>query len=408
MVIEGNCPYQHPCGLHRVQCDLVSALAGVDLEQAVVPTRACADCLLNPPTPEQPNETVIHFAKRAALRANPDGASAVHAELTALAPRFAQKPEPAGRTVVLNADAHGFGDAMVTAWISEGAKQGPVRLIHHATGRMRDFLELWGQEVTPNGEGAVTTFRAYEIETRREKGSVPRVLTRGRHLGIFSAPQRPRLQRIPEESIEWASRIQIDRTNGGERPFVLLCPQTCYRSREWPAAYWIDLAWRLEKAGIAVGFNLHQRDERFENSPQFYWGYDWPHIMALMLLSDLVVGIDSAPIHVSGTLDVRTLALFGATTASVISHCPSVTCLSAPPERLDCVGCWFNAPYRAACDQGCMSLQRLFVEDVEAKVREILDEPGHDERGVRPVPRRALGAPAGGEGPGRLLAGPAE
>lgn len=367
--MEVSCPFRHPCGLHRVTCDLVASLAGVDPVHAIVPARACSDCQLNPPTIDRPNDTVLHFAQRAVRRGNPDGSPAVIAMLEAYGRPDAAAAE---RTVVLNADLHGFGDAMVTAWIAEGSKDGPVKLIHHATGTKRDFLELFQQEVTPDAEGAVSTFRAYEIETRRERGSVPRVLSRGRQLGILSAPKRPRLRQLPAESLEWAAHLRIAHTEGEQKPFVLLFPQTCYRSREWPAAYWVDLSWTLWKSGYGVAFCLHPHDERFANSPRFYRNYSWQHTVALMLAADLVVGIDSAPIHVAGTLDRPTLALLGPTTPGVISHCPSVRCLSAPPERMECVGCVFNAPYRAACDQGCMALSRLFVEDVVDAIRELV------------------------------------
>ena len=50
--------------------------------------------------------------------------------------------------IVLNADKHGFGDAMVTAWISEGSKETDKPLIHHATGAKAELLRLFGQEVT--------------------------------------------------------------------------------------------------------------------------------------------------------------------------------------------------------------------------------------------------------------------
>lgn len=45
-------------------------------------------------------------------------------------------------------------------------------------------------------------------------------------------------------------------------------------------------------------------------------------------------------------------------------------CLSA--RTLDCTGCHFQAPFRAACDQGCMSLYRLFPDEVLGRVLEKL------------------------------------
>lgn len=364
-----TCPHRVATLPHEGQCQLVSILAGVPIDQAVIPTRACADCCLDPPTLARPNRVVAQLTRRIVNEFNPDGASAIDAEMRCVITPYVP-PVPATRDVVLNADAHGYGDAMVTAWISEGSKEAPVRLLHHATGRMRDFLEMWGQVVVPLDDGAATTFDAYEWETRRERGTVPRVITRGRHLGIFSEPKRPRIQFLPQTALELADDMHTERTDRGRKPYIVLCPQTNYASREWPASHWIDLAWRLEKAGCGVTVMLGEAEERFDKVPQFFFGWPWPHIVALMLRADLVVGIDSGPIHVAGTLDVPTLALLGPTTGSVISHCPSVTCLSPPRDRIDCVGCWFNAPYRVGCDQGCQALSRLYVDDVFEAIEE--------------------------------------
>jgi ADP-heptose:LPS heptosyltransferase len=76
----------------------------------------------------------------------------------------------------------------------------------------------------------------------------------------------------------------------------------------------------------------------------------------------VVVGNDSFPAHLAGTVGVPTLALMGPTVASVFAHLPDVECLAS--NGVDCTGCHFRKPFRAACDQGCMSLYRLFPDDV--------------------------------------------
>lgn len=274
--------------------------------------------------------------------------------------------------VVMNADAHGYGDACTTACVAEGSKHGPVKLVHYATGHKREMLELFGVEITDNPEGARKTFDAYHVEVRVERGTVPRAVSRGRFLGIPTPPKRPALRPLPLASIEWAAGVRDARTRGGERPFVVLAPQTNYRTREWPPAYWVDLAWRLEQLDIGTTFTLMNKDERFLNTPSYHWGYRWPHLIALYKAADLVIAIDSGPANVAGMVDAPTLALLGPTLPTIFALCPSVTCLAAPKTRIDCVGCYFGHPFRGACDLGCMALSRLFVEDVLAHTRDLL------------------------------------
>ena len=52
----------------------------------------------------------------------------------------------------------------------------------------------------------------------------------------------------------------------------------------------------------------------------------------------------------------------------VYDHIKDVTtCLYS--KKLDCVGCHFSHPFRAACETGCMSLYSLFPDEV---IKEIL------------------------------------
>ena len=104
-------------------------------------------------------------------------------------------------------------------------------------------------------------------------------------------------------------------------------------------------------------------------TPSFYWGQNWTNLAALMQLSLVVIGNDSGPVNVAGTLDVPALALCGPTTAVCFSHVPSVEVVTS---ALECTGCYFGEPFRAACDQGCRSLFMLEPELVVTKIKRML------------------------------------
>jgi len=106
---------------------------------------------------------------------------------------------------------------------------------------------------------------------------------------------------------------------------------------------------------------LHAADTRFGNVPVFMSETPVARVAALMRRAALVVGNDSFPAHLAGTVGVPTLALLGPTKPTVFAHMDTVECLTS---AMDCTGCHFQAPFRAACDQGCMSLYQLLPDDV--------------------------------------------
>lgn len=258
------------------------------------------------------------------------------------------------QTIVLNSNKHGYGDAAVMAWASEGSRSCNPRLVHHATGNKKVFLELLGQEVVDRQPVMHDTFRAYSSELRL-KGNPPRLWQRTRSLGIKANPKRP-LHTLTVEEIEYGRSCVGDDS-------ILLWPNTDYGSREWPPMYWIRLAEMLTCAGHPVWFCGGKQDARYKAWPGI-WEQSWRVNAACMLAARLVVGNDSGPAHLAGTLDVPTIALLGPTNSSVFVQYPSVTCLSASPNDIGCVGCYFHAPFCKTCEVGCVALGHVLPETV--------------------------------------------
>jgi ADP-heptose:LPS heptosyltransferase len=240
------------------------------------------------------------------------------------------------------------------AWLAEGAKTGaaPVSFFRN---RDLELMYLLGLRVDPE-PGGIALDPAFALEVA-DRGRRPRLDYIREFLGISSPLVRPRLN-IDSHDQVWAARTAFEAGS----PLVLLFPQAVWKPREWPASYWVDLAWKLKEAGASVQMLLVNEDPRFANTPAFRWNTSIPKIAALMKHAALVIGNDSFPVHLAGTVGVPTLALMGPTKPTVFAHMPEVECLAS--TAIDCTGCHFQAPFRAACDQGCMSLYRLFPEDV--------------------------------------------
>jgi len=266
------------------------------------------------------------------------------------------------RVVTINANVHGFGDAIVCAWISEGAKGSDVHVRHFARGRKAELIRMLDQDVTSNGDGAVTTFAAYNTELRN-RGNPPRIYSRGVELGILTTPKRPRIV-LDQQALDWAYDIKP------QGPCVLLAPNTYYGSREWPECYWHELGDILEDSGIRTLWIGDKADKRYSKRPRHYAGEGWDATAALMYVCQCVVGNDSGPAHLAGTLDVPTVVLLGPSNPSVFAQYPSVTCLQAPQSELPCSGCyWKVGVYQDVCERGCVALSHITPTDVLEAIR---------------------------------------
>ncbi len=248
----------------------------------------------------------------------------------------------------------GLGDIVLLAWIAAGCRGASHSLRFHRT-RDLELMGLLGLDVDSQ-PGGVCLDEVFAREVA-EGGRRPRIDYIREFLGIPASPARPEL-RLTAADVAWAD----DRSKELGRPLVLLFPQAAWKPREWPANYWVDLAWGLQANGAKVLVLLANDDARFHNTPEFQWNTPVGRLAALMRRADLVIGNDSFPAHLAGTAGTPTLALLGPTQPTVFAHIPEVECVMS--RRLDCTGCHFNPPFRAACDQGCLSLYRLFPEDV--------------------------------------------
>jgi ADP-heptose:LPS heptosyltransferase len=257
----------------------------------------------------------------------------------------------------------GLGDIVMLAWLAEGAKAVGAPFVFH---RKRDLvlMELLGLNVDPE-PGGVSLDQAYAIEVN-DRGVRPRLDYIREFLGVTTPLARPQLRISGPDQI-----AALQRAKELGSPFVLLFPQVVWKTREWPANYWVDLAWKLKANGVRVLMMLLGEDARFKNVPACQWNTPVPQLAALLRHAALVIGNDSFPVHLAGTAGVPTLALMGPTRPSIFAHMLEVECLSS---SLDCTGCHFQPPFRAACDQGCMSLYRLFPDDLLKRAMEKLHE----------------------------------
>ena len=110
---------------------------------------------------------------------------------------------------------------------------------------------------------------------------------------------------------------------GGDRGFVVIAPTSGWRSKEWPAERFGELARRLGEAGFGVAVNATGVAGGVNEVAEVVvqasggWGVAVPcsigQLAALLRRARLFVGGDTGPLHLADALGVPVVALFGPT-----------------------------------------------------------------------------------------------
>jgi hypothetical protein len=246
----------------------------------------------------------------------------------------------------------GLGDCVTWAWIAAGSTR-PLQFF--ARGSNAEMLRLFGCDVTEDNTDAIDPSFGYRAETNTGC-KIPRVEIWKKVLQIGGTVTRPSCTRNPIR-------------NPNPRR-IMLAPHCNFVSRTWPAAYWLDLNWSLLHAGYEVVWLMAHNDQTYVNrGPSMaFWGNGFSTVIDLMMTCELVVGNDSMPAHLAGTLGLPVLALMGPTSPNVFAHIPNVVAMQS--DAVKCVGCHFGAPYRAGCGLGCQSLFTLLPQNIMAEIEQ--------------------------------------
>jgi hypothetical protein len=258
------------------------------------------------------------------------------------------------RLTVLENGCNGIGDILCYAWALASIRAAG-RSITFNTHRYPDVLETFGL-------GDLTHPHHKPKIGRHPSKSHPSGWVR-HWLDAFGHSDipivRPTYTPDPADTA-WAASIWAGRGPGHR---TILFPESAHPCREWPESHWAHLAWTLHNDGHAV-LVCCSRDRSAHNPfPYALWGLPFNQWCALINAADLVIGNDSGPAHVAGTLDRPTLALLGPSPRTFFSHLSSITPLSVDTNRVPCVSCnWDHRGgkgYRAACDTQCLALSTL-------------------------------------------------
>jgi len=259
---------------------------------------------------------------------------------------------------------HGLGDVVCFAWLGQGILDAGSDVSFFASGWHAEVLRLFRMPITTDETGAVFTNEGYETAVKLNS-PLNYLQWISHHLGVKETPTRPKIEPDP------VNREMGRKAAGG----VLIFPHGVWGPRVWPKPYFSELGLLLQREGYKVRFVTKERDYSFFMPFHCIVGKSWSFIASAIQASRLVIGNDSGPAHMSGTIGTRTIAIHGPTQgARIYGHLPEVQ--SFEKRSIPCAGCHCLPVYkgaqawRASCEIGCHQLYRTFPEEVfEAAVK---------------------------------------
>ena len=175
------------------------------------------------------------------------------------------------------------------------------------------------------------------------------------------------------------------RSSAPDRPMVLLHGGPTWAVKEWPLECWSRLAHRLKMELGCVVLQLVAARNITVKSPvcEIIPGAepvecqdDICKLIHLVAAVDLLVGIDSGPIHVAGAVRTPCVALFGPTDPNLILSNRELA--TEVFHRVECSFCHHRYPrlhWKDGCPNGIKCMRELTVGQVFAAVAGALTAP---------------------------------
>lgn len=259
--------------------------------------------------------------------------------------------------IVIDCRKMGYGDVICASWITEYYRREQKRVLLHATGGQAEMAACLGQEVVPECESMFSLKQTWSLDVI-SRLNADRLSNWCGTMGIEPRWKRP-IIRIPEDDVLAASNIR-----SRHKRLAMFCPRSTHTMREWPPAYWNELAKLLAPYGFEC--LVFGDDDKYIDMEGSGVGRSWTLCAAIARECDVVVGIDSGPMHWCGTANAKCLSIMGPTTDGVFAHMDNVHCISVKKRVMPCVGCWLCGPYYDGyeCDIGCCAMSNVTPDQV--------------------------------------------
>lgn len=272
---------------------------------------------------------------------------------------------------VIDLHNRGIGDIVVACWLVHSARAVAKSLRLNPRGKDLICRMLSVDPPALTNEESVNWAKTDGLGHRYEyalaaKGSPkPRFAAWAEALGLQGlVPVRPPYRETEEHAV-WAENAW--RGMGATDALrVAIFPEANQLIRRWPAAYFMDLADALKEKNAAVIMVGARREQVDKLGCRWYAGFPLDKTAALITHADLVIGNDSGPVHLAGTLGVPAFIVTGPTDGGIVfDHDPNVKWLRSAAGHPACYPCHFalERGYRSACKVGGCRALMTFTPD---------------------------------------------
>lgn len=208
-------------------------------------------------------------------------------------------------------------------------------------------------------------------------------------VGMIPADRQPRLAIAHHAAPRAMQAVAAIRVQG--RPLIAIHIGPSWPVREWGKGCWAELADRLRARFGAVVVQLGVDANTGTGpcvAPRITGTADWvgkwslAESVAAIAQMDLLIGIDSGLLHISGAVGTPCIGLFGAVDGRL--RLPPKTPSRAVTGNVPCLGCHHTVPpghWRTGCPHDIACMKAIAPGEVLAAVEHLL--PDHLSCGVR-------------------------
>ena len=293
------------------------------------------------------------------------------------------------RKAVVLRRAEALGDVICTLpMCAEIRKRHPGKLLVFWTTRYCESIaRMSGQadwvyaarsvysSVTPGLLGLIEA--VYDPKTSDERSNagprMPLIDDLADSCGLALSDRKPRLSVSPELLGRVHSRYGLDRASFGPTRFLIgiNCGPT-WRVREWDVARWQDLIDRLhaEYNCLIVRFGTHisgtpSQYDTLTGVEHLASRLQIDELVGIVALCDLLISIDSGPVHIAGAVGTPIVGLYGALNPHY--YLPPDSKSVGVFARVPCLFCHNQMPrghWKTDCPNGIRCMKELEVETV--------------------------------------------
>jgi ADP-heptose:LPS heptosyltransferase len=184
------------------------------------------------------------------------------------------------------------------------------------------------------------------------------------------------------ERTEIRERLKIKQARNSGKPVIVINCGPTWKVREWPADHWQELINRIHanynviiyQVGVRVAGKTNIYDTLM-GTINLASGLTTKELISLIAESDILISIDSGPVHIASAVGTPVLSLLGALSHEI--SLPRDGISRAVKAPINCLGCHHSDPighWKSGCPNNIECMQKLTPNVVFDAFKSIADQ----------------------------------